>query len=35
VKIFGEKGLHARSAVGTNILPLEVSVEIEGMQSFC
>ncbi len=28
-KIFGEKGLHVRSAVGVNGLPLNASVEIE------
>jgi enamine deaminase RidA (YjgF/YER057c/UK114 family) len=27
--IFGEKGRHSRSAVGTNALPLNVAVEIE------
>ena len=31
VKIFGEKGRHARSAVGTNSLPLGVAVEIEAI----
>ena len=29
--IFGEKGKHARSAVGTNALPLNVPVEIEAI----
>jgi enamine deaminase RidA (YjgF/YER057c/UK114 family) len=29
VKIFESKGVHARSAVGTNALPLGVPVEIE------
>lgn len=29
--LFGEAGAHARSAVGTNQLPLDVSVEIEGI----
>lgn len=29
IKIFGEKGKHARSAIGTNILPFDTSVEIE------
>lgn len=29
VKIFGEDGRHARAAVGTNALPLNVPVEIE------
>jgi enamine deaminase RidA (YjgF/YER057c/UK114 family) len=28
-QVFGEKGKHARSAVGTNALPLNVPVEIE------
>jgi enamine deaminase RidA (YjgF/YER057c/UK114 family) len=27
--VFGDKGRHARSAVGTNSLPLNVPVEIE------
>lgn len=30
-KIFGDKGKHARSAVGTNALPLNVAVEIEAI----
>jgi enamine deaminase RidA (YjgF/YER057c/UK114 family) len=30
-EVFGEKGTHARSAVGTNALPLGVSVEIEAI----
>jgi enamine deaminase RidA (YjgF/YER057c/UK114 family) len=29
VEIFGEKGKHARSAVGTNALPSNIAVEIE------
>jgi enamine deaminase RidA (YjgF/YER057c/UK114 family) len=29
VEIFGEKGKHARSAVGMNALPMNISVEIE------
>jgi len=29
VKVFGERGAHARSAVGTNSLPLGVPVEVE------
>ena len=29
IKIFGEKGRHARSAIGTNILPFGPPVEIE------
>ncbi len=28
-QVFGDKGKHARSAVGTNALPLNVPVEIE------
>ena len=28
-EVFGEKGKHARSAVGTNSLPLDIAVEIE------
>lgn len=30
-EVFGEKGTHARSAVGTNALPLGVAVEIEAI----
>jgi len=29
VEIFGEKGLHARAAVGVNALPFNIAVEIE------
>jgi enamine deaminase RidA (YjgF/YER057c/UK114 family) len=29
VEVFGEKGKHARSAIGTNVLPLNLPVEIE------
>ncbi|ETW06452.1 hypothetical protein H310_02708 [Aphanomyces invadans] len=29
VKIFGDRGIHARSAVGTNALPLGIPVEVE------
>jgi len=29
VKLFGEKGKHARVAMGTSILPMNISVEIE------
>lgn len=29
VEVFGEKGRHARSAVGTNTLPVNIAVEIE------
>ena len=31
VKIFGEKGKHARFAVGSSALPRNVPVEIEGI----
>jgi enamine deaminase RidA (YjgF/YER057c/UK114 family) len=30
-KVFADKGLHARSALGTNSLPLNVCVEIEAV----
>ena len=30
-EVFGDKGKHARAAVGVNTLPLGVAVEIEGM----
>ncbi len=33
-QVFGEKGTHARSAVGTNALPLGVAVEIEAIVEF-
>lgn len=29
VEVFGEKGKHARSAIGTNALPMNIAVEIE------
>ena len=29
IEIFGEAGRHVRAAVGTNVLPLDASVEIE------
>jgi enamine deaminase RidA (YjgF/YER057c/UK114 family) len=29
VEVFGEKGKHARSAVGMNALPMDIAVEIE------
>lgn len=29
VEVFGEKGRHARSAVGTNALPMGIPVEVE------
>jgi enamine deaminase RidA (YjgF/YER057c/UK114 family) len=31
VEVFGDKGKHARSAVGSGSLPLSVSVEVEGV----
>lgn len=31
IQVFGEKGLHARAAVGVNTLPLGVAVEIDAM----
>lgn len=34
VEVFGEKGKHARSAVGTNALPLNVPVEIEAVVEY-
>lgn len=34
VEIFGERGQHARSAVGTSILPLDTPVEIEFIFEF-
>ncbi|MEG3617600.1 RidA family protein [Magnetovibrio sp. PR-2] len=30
-EVFGDKGKHARAAVGVNTLPLGVAVEVEGM----
>lgn len=30
-EVFGEKGVHSRSAVGTNALPLNIPVEIEAI----
>ena len=29
VSVFGEKGLHARSAVGMNSLPMNIAIEVE------
>ena len=29
VAVFGEKGKHARAALGTNALPMNIAVEIE------
>ncbi|KAG5184499.1 putative translation initiation inhibitor [Tribonema minus] len=34
VEVFGKKGVHARSAVGTNALPLGIPVEIEAVIEF-
>ncbi len=31
IDVFGERGEHARSAIGTNILPGNIPVEIEGI----
>jgi enamine deaminase RidA (YjgF/YER057c/UK114 family) len=31
VEVFGDAGKHTRSAVGVNVLPLNVAVEIEGV----
>ena len=31
VQVFGDAGLHARSAVGTNVLPLGVATEVEAI----
>ena len=31
VAVFGDKGRHARVAVGTNVLPMDATVEIEGL----
>jgi enamine deaminase RidA (YjgF/YER057c/UK114 family) len=31
VEVFGDKGKHARSAVGAGSLPLNVSVEVEAV----
>lgn len=33
-KIFGERGLHARSAVGVNSLPRNAAIEVEMIVSF-
>ena len=34
VEVFGEKGRHARSAVGTNSLPLGIATEVECIVEF-
>jgi enamine deaminase RidA (YjgF/YER057c/UK114 family) len=31
VDVFGDAGKHTRSAVGVNVLPLNVAVEVEGV----
>eukprot|EP00904_Undaria_pinnatifida_P006158 jgi/Undpi1/2672/HiC_scaffold_13.g06050.m1 len=33
-EVFGERGVHSRSAVGTNALPMNVPVEIEAIVEF-
>lgn len=33
-QVFGERGVHSRSAVGTNALPMNVPVEIEAIVEF-
>ena len=30
-EVFGDKGVHARSAVGVNVLPLNAPVEMEAV----
>ena len=30
-QVFGDRGYHARSAIGTNTLPLDVAVEVEAI----
>lgn len=34
VEVFGEKGRHARAAIGTNVLPGDLPVEIEMIAEF-
>ena len=34
VEVFGEAGKHARSAVGVNVLPLNVAVEVDAIVEF-
>ena len=31
MEILGERGYHARSAIGTNTLPLDIAVEVEAI----
>jgi enamine deaminase RidA (YjgF/YER057c/UK114 family) len=31
VEVFGDAGKHARAAVGSNVLPLNVAVEVEAL----
>eukprot|EP00964_Phaeocystis_antarctica_P011609 scaffold6420_cov53-Phaeocystis_antarctica.AAC.5 len=31
LQVFGERGYHARSAIGTNTLPLGIAVEVEAI----
>jgi enamine deaminase RidA (YjgF/YER057c/UK114 family) len=33
-EVFGERGIHSRSAIGTNALPLDLMVEIEAIVRF-
>lgn len=33
-EVFGERGVHSRSAIGTNALPLDLMVEIEAIVQF-
>ena len=30
-QVFGDNGVHSRSAIGTNSLPLDISVEVEAI----
>jgi enamine deaminase RidA (YjgF/YER057c/UK114 family) len=34
VEVFGEAGVHARSAVGVSVLPLDSAVEVEIIAEF-
>jgi enamine deaminase RidA (YjgF/YER057c/UK114 family) len=34
VEVFGDAGKHARSAVGVNVLPLNVAVEVDAVVEF-
>lgn len=35
VDVFGQRGQHARSAMGTSVLPMNIAVEVEMIVSFC